>query len=106
MFASYVSHDGRHNLANNAYLSEMQYSHRWVNHRRNFIDPETGANTQRVEGAWEVRIKQYLKRMRGIQKESIDSYLDEFLWRSWYFPQKPTNAEFFMGFIQGVKKYY
>lgn len=28
------------------------YSHIWVNHSKNFTDPETGANTNRIEVTW------------------------------------------------------
>ncbi|KAE8887772.1 hypothetical protein PF010_g17385 [Phytophthora fragariae] len=57
----------------------MNYTHRWVNNDECFVDPVTGAHTNRIEGAWEVRIKRHLKRMRGVRKELLAGYLDEFL---------------------------
>ena len=33
-------------------LSTIGYEHETVNHSENFIDPVTGANTQKIERAW------------------------------------------------------
>ncbi|KAE9362356.1 hypothetical protein PF008_g150 [Phytophthora fragariae] len=66
-FASYVSVNDNHTLENNRFLRGMDYTHRWANHEECFVDPVTGAHTNRIEGAWEVRIKRHLKRMRGVR---------------------------------------
>ncbi|KAH9152649.1 hypothetical protein LEN26_003656, partial [Aphanomyces euteiches] len=71
-----------------ASLRHKNFSHFWVNHSENFVDPATGAHTQTIEGLWEVRIKHRLKCMRGIRKELLPSYVDEFLWHSWFFPRR------------------
>ncbi|KAJ8544548.1 hypothetical protein ON010_g11719 [Phytophthora cinnamomi] len=70
-FASYVRVNGKHTLENNRYLRGMQYTHRWVNHDKFIVVPVTGAHTNSIEGAWEARIKRYLKRMRGVRKELL-----------------------------------
>ena len=49
-------------------------------------------HTQRIEGVWEVRIKHYLKAMRGLKGEQLQSYLDMFMWRNWYFPANATGV--------------
>ncbi|KAG6574557.1 uncharacterized protein IUM83_13366 [Phytophthora cinnamomi] len=54
----------------------MQYTHRWVNHDKFIVVPVTGAHTNSIEGAWEARIKRYLKRMRGVRKELLVGYLE------------------------------
>ncbi len=81
MWRAYVSVNGTKTftLENNRHLRHMQYSHKWVNHSKNFVDPKTGAHTQRIEGVWEVLVKQYLKAMRGWKRTLIASYLDWFL---------------------------
>jgi len=46
----------------------------------NFIDPETGANTQRVERLWRV-FKEPKKKAQGVPKDKLDFYVSEFLWK-------------------------
>ncbi|ETW92248.1 MAG: hypothetical protein ETSY1_44485 [Candidatus Entotheonella factor] len=54
--------------------------HAVVNHSLHFVDPTTGVHTQNVESYWN-RVKTKFKRMKGVQKDMLDSYLDEFMWR-------------------------
>eukprot|EP00644_Phytophthora_capsici_P013677 jgi/Phyca11/117422/e_gw1.33.418.1 len=68
----------------------MRYTHKWVNHSKNFVDPTTGACTNRIEGTWEVRVKHKLKKMRGIDKHLLPSYL-----RSWYFDSTVSLSAYF-----------
>lgn len=58
-FASYISVNGEHTLANNPLLGGMNYNHLWMNRSKGFIDPITGSH--RIEGAWEIRIKEHVK---------------------------------------------
>eukprot|EP00644_Phytophthora_capsici_P008105 jgi/Phyca11/125928/e_gw1.60.148.1 len=60
----------------------MNYQHQWVNHSKNFKDPITGAHANRIEGVWEVNIKQRIKSARGMRKTVVAGYLDECMWRS------------------------
>ncbi|KAE9358301.1 hypothetical protein PF008_g2739 [Phytophthora fragariae] len=83
-FASYISVNGEHTLANNQLLSDMNYNHLWMNHSKGFIDPITGSH--RIEGAWEIRIKQHVKAL-------LPMYRDEYLWRSWFAPPQATVPE-------------
>jgi transposase-like protein len=105
-FTSYVSTNLLHILENNRMLKSMKYTHKWVNHSKHFVDPDTGACTNRIEGTWEVRIKHKHKKMRGIDKHLLPSYLDEYLWRSWYFDGTVSPSEYFEGLVAGIKKYY
>ncbi|POM65681.1 Hypothetical protein PHPALM_18568 [Phytophthora palmivora] len=85
-FASYVSVNGKHTLENNRFLRGMDYTHRW--------------------GAWEVRIKRHLKRMRGIRKELLTGYLDEFLWKTWFFVGKVPVSTYMEGLVMAIRKHY
>lgn len=103
-FASYVTPDEQHTLDNSPALADLHYKHKWVNHSRNFVDPDTDARTQTIEGVWETRVKSQFKRMRGISKPHLPSYLDEFLWRSWFFPARTTGAQYLKGKILAIQK--
>ncbi|KAF0729652.1 hypothetical protein Ae201684_012713 [Aphanomyces euteiches] len=96
-FSSYVSLNGRHNLANNPVLRDMDYSHQWVDHSENFVNPTNGAHTQTIEGYWEIKVKRHMKAMRGVIKEMIPELIDEYLWRSWCFRPKVEDAMFMAG---------
>uniref|UniRef100_A0A0K0EUJ5 DDE_Tnp_IS1595 domain-containing protein n=1 Tax=Strongyloides venezuelensis TaxID=75913 RepID=A0A0K0EUJ5_STRVS len=56
------------------------FEHFRVNHKYNFMDPESGAHTQTVErmlGSAKWRNKKH----RGTNRYMLDSYLAEFIWR-------------------------
>ncbi|ETV89491.1 hypothetical protein H257_00755 [Aphanomyces astaci] len=81
-FGSYVSTNVAHSLANNRYLQDIKYGHQWVNHTDNFVGPTTGAHTQCIEGM-----------VPGL----LPPFLDECLWRSWYFPSGTSGTTYFKG---------
>ena len=51
-----------------------------VNRDQNFVDPVTGAHTNSVESMWR-DMKMKNKKMYGTDRNMIDTYLGEFLWR-------------------------
>ncbi|CAF1088466.1 unnamed protein product [Brachionus calyciflorus] len=62
-------------------ISQLQYyQHQTVNHSYNFIDPDSGACTNRIESLWNSS-KYRFKDMKGCKRAYIQSYLDEFIWR-------------------------
>ena len=63
-------------------LKDEGYTHLTVNHILNFVDPDTGAHTQRIENTW-WGIKRSMPRT-GTSKDLFESYLQEWLWRQHY----------------------
>ncbi|KAL4113374.1 hypothetical protein QTP88_017006 [Uroleucon formosanum] len=62
-------------------LSEKGYVHETVNHSNNFVDPETDANTQRIESLWRPLRLKIVKKMCGTNEDLLDRYLAEYWWR-------------------------
>jgi hypothetical protein len=51
-----------------------------VNHTLNFINPETGVNTQTIESLWN-KLKRRLKKMMGLTLDSLREHLIEWMWK-------------------------
>ena len=49
-----------------------------VNHSQNYVDPQTGAHTQTIEGLWS-HVKNFLP-VRGMKPHDLSSYLGWFMW--------------------------
>lgn len=62
-------------------ISEKGYVHETVNHSVNFVDPETGANTQRIESLWRPLRLKIVKKMCGTNEDLLERYLAEYWWR-------------------------
>lgn len=59
------------------------YRHFTVNHRRSFIDPNSGAHTQNIERAWGI-YKNQIWRLRGNRNESLlKEHLAFIEWSYW-----------------------
>ena len=66
-------------------LEHLGYKHKTVNHSMNFVDPRTGASTQRIEGLWS-HLREFLPR-RGLHNDRLKSYLHEFVYKRNHFGQ-------------------
>ena len=61
-------------------LSRLGYQHISVNHSENFVDPETGACTNRVEGMWG-RIKSWFRKNSFRSRRTFEDHLREWGFR-------------------------
>lgn len=61
-------------------LQNAGFTHQSVNHRYNFVDPDTGAHTQNAERMWRT-VKWRNKKQSGTKREALESYMEEFMWR-------------------------
>ena len=59
-------------------LNLEDVSHFPVNHTENYVDPQTGAHTQTIEGLWS-HIKDFLP-SHGMKPGDLHSYLGFFMW--------------------------
>ena len=75
------------------------FQHDTVNHTFDFVDPKTWVHTQNIESCWN-RQKCRIKKMKGVMREKLPSYLDEFMWRD--LVGKPTCFPLY----QLLRKYY
>ena len=78
------------------------YRHVSVNHKKEFVDPRTGACTNRVEGFWK-HAKDKNRAMSGTNEELLPSYLDEFQWRQMW-GKKTTEA--FDSILAQIAQFY
>ena len=76
--------------------SKECYGHKTVNHKLHFVDPETGVHTQTIESYWN-KHKHTIKKMNGCQRDSLASYLDEFMWK------ERNRGQKFMNFLELLK---
>jgi transposase-like protein len=61
-------------------LQESGFVHSTVNHKLNFINPQTGVHTQNAESFWG-KIKYRVKIKKGIVGSELKSYCNEWMWR-------------------------
>ena len=82
-------------------LDENFAGHLVVNHRENFVDPQTGARTQKIECLWGHVKQKVLKCLRGVPVENLQSHLDMFCY---LYQQKEISCpfEFFMGLLKNL----
>lgn len=63
------------------HLSGISFHHKTVCHERNYVNPLTGAHTQKIERLWlEVKTEIESKK-RSVPTEYLQAHLDEFSWR-------------------------
>ena len=70
-----------------------------VNHSKNYVNPETGAHTQTIEGLWG-HVKDFLP-TRGMKPCDLYSYLGWFMWSRYC---KQRNLDKFLHFLRCVSE--
>lgn len=88
-----------------AQLAALGFVHRTVNHRHNFVNPETGATTNHVESFWS-RMKKRMKRVTGSVGVMKWSHLDEAVYREWYDMKAGTVWANWDSFLQHISEIY
>lgn len=63
-------------------LSNIGFTHLTVNHSTNFVDPETRAHTQLIEGCWAHLKTKIVKVMKNTSQDMLPSHLIEAWWRA------------------------
>ena len=84
------------------FSNRNDYTHSHVNHSRNFVNPETGANTQLIENLWS-RLKSTLRRKFQRSRGHLQEYLDEFCFRAKV--KKDGRLVLFTSLLKGLADY-
>lgn len=83
-------------------LESKGYEHDTVNHRHNFVNPDSGAHTQGIERSWlDAKIK-LKKQMRGVPKQHFQSHLDHVCWRA----LRHSEPDLFVAFLRDIRTVY
>lgn len=59
---------------------DKRFTHLTVNHDLHFVDPQTLVHTNSIESMWR-QVKLGIDKSRGVNRQYLQSYLDEFAWR-------------------------
>ncbi|ULT87544.1 hypothetical protein L3Y34_007001 [Caenorhabditis briggsae] len=69
---------------------QRAFTHRWVNHKVNFVDPsDRRVHTQSIEATWGA-FKRELKAKCGVPEDQLDGYMSTYMFRR-YFGRKKTS---------------
>ena len=80
-------------------IKDLNFEHLTVNHKYNFVDPETLAHTQNIENLW-WQIKCQLPETYS-KHEQIYLHLSEYMWRK----SKNNTSDIFLEFLRDASKY-
>ena len=80
-------------------LSQHDFEHLKVNHKYNFVDPETLAHTQNIENLWR-QIKRQLPETYT-KHEQLYLHLSEYMWLK----SKHHKCDLYLEFLRDAAKY-
>lgn len=78
------------------------YTHKSVNHSIYFVDPNTGVNTNFIEGYWS-RLKSFLRKKHVMQSRFVAQHIDHFMWFQIYGSDTPST---FKNIIEHITEKY
>lgn len=78
-------------------MQQHGFQHNHANHRYNCMDPNSEIHTQNVERMWG---KWGNKKRKGTNRNIVDSYMAEFMWRS-----KLNNSDPFDTILKDVAEF-
>lgn len=74
------------------------FAHLTINHSLQFVDPDTGVNTNKIESQW--RPLRHRLARGGVKKEHLAEHMTEFLWRR---DCKRRGADPFKELVEDIK---
>ena len=80
-------------------LNEFGYTHLTVNHSQNFVDPQTGANTNAIESLWS-KVKYRDKKECRTSRKLLVTYLSEYKCRRIF------RADPFTNIVRDIRSLY
>ena len=88
-------------------LNHLNFRHFSVINHQYYVDPNTGAHTQRIERSWlDAKIcileKKKKKKLRGVNPRTCQSHLDYFCWRM----KRKEAPDFYLAFLADVRAVY
>ena len=78
-----------------------QFQHYTVNHRVNFVDPQTGATTNHVECMWRNAKEKFNVQRGPTNRDMVQDYMAEFMWS-----QRFGNSVFYELWNQIATQHY
>ncbi|CAP37992.2 Protein CBG21232 [Caenorhabditis briggsae] len=70
---------------------QRAFTHRWVNHKVNFVDPsDRRVHTQSIEATWGA-FKRELKAKCGVPEDQLDGYMSTYMFRRYFGRKKLLN---------------
>ena len=79
-------------------LDAEGFNHLTINHSCHFVDPDTWANTQKIESSWRAMKRRICR--GGVPRESLGDHLCEYMWQR---DVKRRGADAFAEMVQLLK---
>ena len=81
---------------------QLQFTHRWVNHRLNFLDPgDRNVHNQSIEATWK-GLKDGLRHLHGSNTELLPTYLFQYV----HVSKIHSNRNIFQHFLEEMHEQY